>query len=225
VEAGLRSGDWRMPEEHNRVIVDHISDLMFSPTEGASRHLRREGVQGAISVVGNTVVDAVLENRRRAARRGILKRLGLHSKKDYFLFTVHREENVDNLETIKRLRRVFERLSRRFHVPMIFVVHPRTRHRLSFFGQLKTLEKIEGLRLVEPVGYLDFTRLLSECRMAFTDSGGVQEEACILRVPCVTLRDSTERPETVRVRANLLAGMNPEAVTRAAERMLRRSAR
>ena len=225
VEAGLRSGDWRMPEEHNRVMVDHISDLLFAPTEGARRHLRREGVHGAISVVGNTVVDAVLDNRKRAARRGILRRLGLNSGEDYFLFTVHREENVDNLKTIKRLRRIFERLSRRFHVPMIFVLHPRTRHRLRFFGQLEPLEKIENLQLVEPVGYLDFTRLLSDCRMAFTDSGGVQEEACILQVPCVTLRDSTERPETVRVRANLLAGMNPEAVTRAAERMLRRLTR
>ena len=132
---------------------------------------------------------------------------------------------MDNLKTIKRLRRIFERLSRRFHVPMIFVLHPRTRHRLRFFGQLEPLEKIENLQLVEPVDYLDFTRLLSDCRMAFTDSGGVQEEACILQVPCVTLRDSTERPETVRVRANLLAGMNPEAVTRAAERMLRRLTR
>lgn len=222
VEAGLRSKDWRMPEEHNRVMTDHISDLLFAPTEAAARNLRREHVRGKIQVVGNTIVDAVLQNRKRAFRQKILNRLKLSRDKGFILCTAHREENVDNRDTVQHFLEVLETVAKQIMLPIAFVIHPRTRNRLEFFGKLGRLERIPGLRLVEPVGYLDFLCLLSSCRLALTDSGGVQEEACILRVPCVTLRENTERPETVKVGANLIAGMNPTLVSRAVATMLRR---
>jgi UDP-N-acetylglucosamine 2-epimerase (non-hydrolysing) len=211
-----------MPEEHNRVMTDHISDLLFAPTESAAQNLRREHVHGKIRVVGNTIVDAVLQNRKRALRQGILKRLKLSSDKGFILCTAHREENVDNRYTVQYFLEALETVAKQFMLPIAFVIHPRTRNRLEIFGELERLERIPGLQLVEPVGYLDFLCLLSSCRLALTDSGGVQEEACILRVPCVTLRDNTERPETVKVGANLLAGMNPTSVSRAVATMLRR---
>jgi UDP-N-acetylglucosamine 2-epimerase (non-hydrolysing) len=223
VEAGLRSQDWRMPEEHNRVMTDHISDLLFAPTKAAAHNLRREHVHGKIRVVGNTIVDAVLQNRSRALRQGILKRLKLSRDRGFILCTAHREENVDNRETVQLFLEVLETVAKQFMLPTAFVIHPRTKNRLELFGELGRLERIPGLRLVEPVGYLDFLCLLASCRLALTDSGGVQEEACILRVPCVTLRENTERPETVRVGANLVAGMNPESVSRAVAMMLRRA--
>ena len=223
VEAGLRSEDWRMPEEHNRVMTDHISDLLFAPTEAAARNLRRENVRGEIHVVGNTIVDAVEQNRKRALRQDILKELKLSRERGFILCTAHREENVDNRETIKHFLGVLERVASQFALPIAFVIHPRTRNRMKLFGELGRLETIPGLKLVEPVGYLDFLCLLCSCRIALTDSGGVQEEACILRVPCVTLRDNTERPETVRVGANIVSGMNATSVSRAVATMLRRT--
>jgi UDP-N-acetylglucosamine 2-epimerase (non-hydrolysing) len=222
VEAGLRSRDWRMPEEHNRVMTDHISDLLFAPTEAAARNLRSENVCGEIHVVGNTIVDAVLQNRGRAQNREILRRLKLRPPRGFILCTAHREENVDNAETIHQFLSVLESVAAKFRLPIAFVAHPRTRNRLELFGQEKRLKRIPELRLVEPVGYLDFLCLLSSCRLVLSDSGGVQEEACILRVPCVTLRDNTERPETVKVGANLIAGMKPDSVVRAGEIILQR---
>jgi len=222
VEAGLRSKDWRMPEEHNRVLTDHISDLLFAPTAIAAGNLRKESVVGKIHIVGNTIVDAVLQNRRRAIHRQILRRLGLSRKAGFFLCTVHREENVDNRENVRRLREVLQTIDKRFGYPVAFIMHPRTKHRLELFGEMAALKKISNLRLAEPVGYLDFLCLLSTCSLALTDSGGVQEEACILRVPCVTLRESTERPETVRAGGNIVAGIEPPAVVRAIATMLKR---
>jgi UDP-N-acetylglucosamine 2-epimerase (non-hydrolysing) len=222
VEAGLRSKDWRMPEEHNRVMTDHISDLLFAPTAAAAKNLRRENVRGKIQVVGNTIVDAVLQNRKRALSSGILRMLKLSSERGFILCTAHREENVDNRENVWRFRRMLDTVAKRFQLPIAFVMHPRTRNRLELFGELDAMRQIPQLHFVEPVGYLDFLCLLSSCSLALTDSGGVQEEACILRIPCVTLRDNTERPETVRVGGNLVAGMNPDSVSRAIAKMLRR---
>jgi UDP-N-acetylglucosamine 2-epimerase (non-hydrolysing) len=222
VEAGLRSKDWRMPEEHNRVMTDHISDLLFAPTRTAAQNLRRENVRGMIQVVGNTIVDAVLQNRKRAIHRGILERLRLSPGRAFILCTLHREENVDDRENVRGFRQTLETVAERFQLPIVFVVHPRTRHRLELFGEFEAIKRIPQMRLVEPVGYLDFLCLLASCRLTLTDSGGVQEEACILRVPCVTLRHNTERPETVKVGGNLIAGMVPESVSRCVAMMLRR---
>lgn len=221
VEAGLRSRDWRMPEEHNRVMTDHISDILFAPTQDAASNLMREHVRGQIKIVGNTIVDAVLHNRERAQHRGILRRLGLTRAQGFILCTAHREENVDNRTNIRRFNEMLHAVGQRFQLPIVFVMHPRTKHRLTMFGELESMKRFNRLLIVDPVGYLDFLCLLSAATLILTDSGGVQEEACIVGVPCVTLRDNTERPETVAVGANTIAGVEPEAVCRAVQKMLR----
>ena len=220
IEAGLRSNDWLMPEEHNRVIIDHISELLFPPTEEAQQNLIEDNVKGRIIVTGNTVVDALQQNLEIAKQRSqILEEFGL-TPRDYFLVTTHREENVDFREKIMNILEALALISDKYKVPLILPAHPRTAKRLQEFGLLKRSQTIPNLRLVDPVGYLDFLRLLVNARLVLTDSGGIQEEACILKVPCVTLRENTERPESVSVGANIVAGTNPADVLRAVHIML-----
>jgi UDP-N-acetylglucosamine 2-epimerase (non-hydrolysing) len=220
VEAGLRSHDWRMPEEHNRVIIDHISEYLFPPTEGAARNLENDRVPGQIEVVGNTVVDAVNEHLDIAlTRSSVLKSLGLE-KDSYALVTIHREENVDSEQILRDLVRRIRTLASMLSQPVLFPIHPRTVVRLEAFGLRGELEETPGLRVIEPVGYLDFLKLLANSRLVMTDSGGIQEEACILHVPCITMRDNTERPETIDVGANMLLGKQEGDLEAAVERML-----
>jgi len=224
LEAGLRSFDQRMPEEHNRILVDHISDLLFAPTERAARQLRREGVRGKVHVVGNSVVDSVLENRQRAREREkhLLAYLGLQPRQPFFLFTLHRQENLENPEGVMLVAGILRRVLQEFQVPVVFPIHPGTQRRLEQTNELRGLRKLPQLKLLSPLRYLDFLSLLNACRLVFTDSGGVQEEACVLKVPSVTLRENTERPETIEVGSNQLAGLDPERAVRCARRMLRR---
>lgn len=221
VEAGLRSHDWRMPEEHNRVMIDHISDLLFPPTETARENLELERVRGRIVVTGNTVVDALQQNVEVARTRStVLERLGL-APQGYAVITVHREENVDNRENLETLVRTLEALTRRLHPkPLVFPVHPRTVRRFRQFGHDRAIAKLPGLKVIAPLGYLDFLMLEASAALLLTDSGGVQEEACILGVPCVTLRTTTERPETVTAGANIVAGLQPDDVLAAVDQML-----
>jgi len=221
MEAGLRSDDWRMPEEHNRVMIDHISEWLFAPTEQARRNMVEDNVRGNIVVVGNTIVDAVHQNLEIARNRSqLLSELNVQPRK-YFLLTAHREENVDRPELLESLLRSAEGIASRYpDWPILFPVHPRTSERLREYGLEELAKSVSTLRLVRPMGYLDFLFLLSECRLVMTDSGGIQEEACILQRPCVTLRDNTERPETVEVGANEIAGLEPQNVIRAVEKML-----
>lgn len=216
VEAGLRSRDWRMPEEHNRRMIDHISDLLLAPTEVAVFNLRRESVEGAIFAVGNTIVDAVQQHSVIAAQKSqALNDLGLRAGK-YAILTAHREENVDSSENLCRIVDIVTRLSaERVLECIVFPMHPRTRDRLSSAGLMDCLSRLPGLMITEPYGYLDFLVLLASAAIILTDSGGLQEEACILHVPCITLRENTERPETVTVGANIIAGLQAEAVTSA----------
>ena len=217
VEAGLRSYDRGMPEEINRVLADHSSDYLFAPTEKSKQILLGEGIaEEKIFVTGNTVVDAVFQNLEISkSKRNVLDDLGLNSG-EYILATVHRQENVDNEG---RLRGIIEGLekTRELGFDVVYPVHPRARKRLKTFGV-----KPNGLRLVEPLDYLSFLQLESNTRLVLTDSGGVQEEACILGVPCVTLRDNTERPETLEVGANVLAGTNPVEIVDKVKLMLDR---
>jgi UDP-N-acetylglucosamine 2-epimerase (non-hydrolysing) len=218
IEAGLRSYDRSMPEEVNRVIADHISNYLFAPTEKAARVLINEGIaKESIFVTGNTIVDAVYRNIEIARRKSkILEKLGLEAGR-FFLVTAHRQENVDKED---RLRNIFEGLrmiAEKYRMPLIYPIHPRTRKRVEEFG----LSIPSGVVLSEPVGYLDFLSLESRAALVLTDSGGVQEETCILQVPCVTLRDNTERPETIEVGSNLLAGVSPEKIMYAVEKMLK----
>ncbi len=218
VEAGLRSFDRRMPEEINRVVADHVADLLFAPTETARRHLLAEGIPDArIAVVGNTIVDAVRQNREISDRRvRVLGPLGLERGK-YILTTAHREENVDERVRLEGILTGLRAVQQRLDLPVVFPVHPRTTSRMQRFGI-----GADGLMAIPPLGFLEFLQLEANARLVFTDSGGVQEETCILGVPCVTLRENTERPETVDVGANMLAGTDPDRILAAAEEMLAR---
>lgn len=216
IEAGLRSYDRRMPEEINRILVDHCSDLLFAPTEKARQILLGEGIPGGkISVTGNTIVDAVYQNAEISRKKSdILKKLNLQTKK-FFLVTLHRQENVDDRNRFTSIIEGLEKLSEEYKMPVIYPVHPRSRKMMEKFGL-----KAEHLTMIEPVDFLGFLQLEENARLILTDSGGVQEESCILRVPCVTLRDNTERPETVDIGANLLAGSRPEQIRECARIML-----
>ncbi|PSQ28767.1 UDP-N-acetylglucosamine 2-epimerase (non-hydrolyzing) [Halobacteriales archaeon QS_9_68_17] len=218
VEAGLRSDDWRMPEEHNRVMIDHISDHLFCPTPQTKQNAVEDNVKGEIHVTGNTIVDAVKRNVPIAHdRSNILNELDVPPE-EYIVFTAHREENVDDPEVLSDLIAVIDNAIREFETPVVYPIHPRTEKRLEQFDLDEEINAIEGLRLIDPIGYLDFLQLLSNARLVLTDSGGIQEESCITGVPCVTLRENTERPETVNVGANTVAGTDPdEVVERALE--------
>ncbi|HII90752.1 MAG TPA: UDP-N-acetylglucosamine 2-epimerase (non-hydrolyzing) [Methanosarcina sp.] len=216
VEAGLRSFDRTMPEETNRIIADHISDYLFAPTETSRKYLLNEGIpEEKIFITGNTIVDAAYQNLE-ISRSGadVLEKLGL-KEKEYFAATAHRAENVDSKERLGGILSGFSQIYREFGLPIIFPAHPRT---VKMIGEFD-LKVPEGTRLIEPLGYLEFLQLESGARLILTDSGGVQEEACILKVPCMTLRDNTERPETVEVGANLIAGCG-EKIIKCARKMI-----
>jgi UDP-N-acetylglucosamine 2-epimerase (non-hydrolysing) len=218
VEAGLRSFDRNMPEEINRIVADHVSDHLFAPTEHSKELLLKEGIpEEKIFVTGNTIVDSVYQNLE-ISRKMVdpLKDLGLKEKK-FTLLTSHRAENVDvkkRFEGIIAGAKLFSDIS---GMEVLYPIHPRAKKFLQQFD-INT----EGIRVIEPVGFLEFLRLESSAGMILTDSGGVQEEACILRTPCVTLRDNTERPETVDSGGNILAGTNPDDIVDAGVKMMRR---
>lgn len=208
VEAGLRSYDRAMPEEINRVLADHSSDYLFAPTEKSRQILLAEGISDdKIVVTGNTVVDAVFQNLEISkTKTSVLKDLDLKGG-DYFLVTAHRQENVDNKERFQGIIEGLKAVREEFGVNVLYPIHPRAKKRLNQFGL-----ELTGINFVEPLDYLSFLQLEKNARLVLTDSGGVQEESCILGVPCVTLRDNTERPETVEVGSNILAGTDPEAI-------------
>jgi len=216
VEAGLRSYDRCMPEELNRVLTDHCSDYLFAPTMRSKEILVGEGVsEEKIFVTGNTVVDAVYQNLEIANRkRSIMTDLGLVSK-GYFVVTVHRQENVDDEARFFGILKGLEMVADEFGFPLVYPVHPRSRRRMREFDL-----QSRGVRLVDPVDFLSFLQLESNARLVFTDSGGVQEEMCVLGVPCVTLRDSTERPETVDVGSNVLVGADSSRMVECARMMV-----
>ena len=216
VEAGLRSYDRSMPEEINRVLADHVSDYLFAPTEKAKGNLLKEGIEeDKIFVTGNTIVDAVYQNLEIARRKvDILNKLNLNPE-GYFLVTAHRQENVDIKERLKGILDGLELVYNKFNYPILYPVHPRTKKKIREFG----LEVPKGVELIEPLGFLGFLQLEANAKLVLTDSGGVQEETCILRVPCVTLRDSTERPETLEVRSNVLVGVNQNKILEGVEKM------
>ncbi len=216
VEAGLRSFDRSMPEEVNRIVADHLSRYLFAPTEKAREYLLHEGItDNKIFVTGNTIVDAVQQNLVLSKKNtDTLMDLGL-TPEGYFLVTLHRQENVDNKKRLKGILEGLTRIHEESGMPLVFPVHPRTEKMITSFGL-----KLKGFQMIKPLGFLEFLQIESQARLVLTDSGGVQEETCILNVPCVTLRESTERPETVDTGANLIAGVDPATIVNAAERML-----
>ncbi len=221
VEAGLRSYDRRTPEEINRILADHCSDYLFAPTEKSKSILLGEGIpEDKIFVTGNTIVDAVCQNLALADKKGdTLNSLRLHPS-EYFLLTLHRQENVDNPASFASILEGINRVSSKFQLPVIYPIHPRSRKRMREFSL-----EAKNLVLIDPIDFLSFLQLESKARLVLTDSGGVQEETCILGVPCVTLRDSTERPETIEVGSSILAGASSDNIVSCTELMLNRETR
>jgi UDP-N-acetylglucosamine 2-epimerase (non-hydrolysing)/UDP-GlcNAc3NAcA epimerase len=214
VEAGMRSFDRSMPEELNRVLVDHMSDLLLCASQTAAENLRGESAHGAIEVVGDVMVDLACSWRERGhARTEVLERYGLREG-NYLLLTAHRAGNVDDPRRLQTLVDVVAALPG----SVVFPVHPRTRARLHDAGLLADLELLEHVRLCDPLGYLEFAALLHGARAVLTDSGGVQKEAYLARVPCITLRPSTEWVETVDAGWNTLVDLDGGAALAALER-------
>ncbi|MFC5279721.1 non-hydrolyzing UDP-N-acetylglucosamine 2-epimerase [Halorubrum rubrum] len=216
VEAGLRSFDREMPEEVNRRLADHASDYLFAPTETSQSQLLSEGLSDEwITVTGNTIVDAVQQNVEIAHERSqVLSELDLDGP--FALLTAHRAENVDDRDRFAELLDSVANAADEHNLPVVYPIHPRAKKRLSEFG----IDVPEAIDVVDPQDFLDFLVLEDEATIVFTDSGGVQEETCILRTPCVTLRDNTERPETVDVGANRIVGVESGDVLTGVNEML-----
>jgi len=220
VEAGIRSFDRTMPEEMNRIVADQLSQLLFAPTPVSRENLRRENVTEGVQVVGNSVVDALMQNVGAAEKRShVLGTLGLEPG-SYLVLTFHRAENVDTKDRLARALDAFEGAIQESGLPIVFPIHPRTAKRLKEFGLETRAAGIPGLRRIEPTGYLDMLALEKHAALVMTDSGGLQEESCFFQVPCVTLRENTERPETLEIGANVLAGTDPGRVRAAVHRQL-----
>ncbi len=208
VEAGLRSFDRTMPEEVNRVLTDQISDYLFTTERAAHENLRREGIDEArVFFVGNVMIDTLLKHRERAASRPVLGELGLAAR-EFVLVTLHRPANVDDPTILSGLLDTLGEISTQ--LPVVFPVHPRTRRQISEFNLFGRIAERVSLRLIEPLGYLDFLACMDNARFVVTDSGGIQEETTVLGVPCLTVRDNTERPATVEKGTNLIVGRDPQ---------------
>ena len=212
VEAGLRSRDWSMPEEINRTVADRVSDYLLAPSPDAVDNLRAEGYRDdQIHLVGNVMIDTLLANRERALTSGALERLGLASG-EYGLVTMHRPANVDDPAVLARLVSALAKISE--ELPLVLPAHPRAA------SSLRELVTTDRVRLIPPAGYLDFVALEAGARIVLTDSAGVQEETTGLGVPCMTLRDNTERPITVSEGTNILVGRDPARIIETAQKIL-----
>lgn len=232
VEAGLRSFDRLMPEEINRVLTDAISDFLFTPSVDADENLLNEGIsKEKIFRVGDVMVDSLLFNLEKAKGSTILKDLGLENglKSNYSLLTLHRPSNVDNHESLSKIVEALNEISK--VIPIIFPIHPRTKKQIEHFGFHKHFTKItsdnsklpsikHGLYTIDPLGYLDFLKLMQHAKFIMTDSGGIQEESTVLCQPCLTLRDSTERPITLSQGTNKLVHNDTKKIIRGAFQIL-----
>jgi UDP-N-acetylglucosamine 2-epimerase (non-hydrolysing) len=220
VEAGLRSYDWRMPEEHNRRMVDHISDILFAPTERAKRNLTQEHVYGKVYVTGNTVIDAVIQHMPLAEKHSKITDSIIFN--EYALATIHRAENVDNATVLKSFAEAFLESP----IPIVFPTHPRTTKKLKQRHLLKKLTNSKNIQLLPPQGYFDFLILMKNCKLILTDSGGIQEEATapLIRKPVLVLRLSTERPEAVDAGFAKVVGVTKKKIIHALNAQLNNSA-
>ncbi len=212
VEAGLRSFNRKMPEEINRIVADHVSDILFAPTKTAMDNLKKEGLASRSIFTGDIMYDAILSNRILAEKKSkILEKLSLNSD-NFALATIHRAENTDNIERLHNILDAFNEISET-HYPVIFPVHPRTQKYIK--EKLSEWQAHPNFQLINPVGYLDIIHLVNQANLVLTDSGGLQKEAFFLNKPCITLRDETEWIETVKAQANLVVGTEPEKILKA----------
>lgn len=210
VEAGLRSFDRTMPEEINRMLTDRLSDLLFCTEASGVENLRNEGLaDGQVFMVGNVMIDTLLKNKAKANASTILEDLHLKAG-NYAVLTLHRPGNVDGVEEFGRILDAIEVIQQ--DQPVVFPVHPRTAGNLTRARLATRIEGMGNLRLIDPAGYLDFLKLMSSAKLVLTDSGGIQEETTILKVPCLTLRHNTERPVTAELGTNRVVGTDPEKI-------------
>ena len=223
VEAGLRSRDRTMPEEINRLLTDQIADLLFTPSHDADENLIAEGIpRERIRLVGNVMIDSLLRNLERARELPTRDQLGLAGT-DYALLTLHRPSNVDLRHSFEPILDALEAIASK--LPIVFPVHPRTRKTIDELGLSDRVARIKDLRLLDPLGYLDFLNLSSSARLVLTDSGGIQEETTALGIPCLTLRENTERPITVEMGTNVVVGTDSAKIIAAATAALNGSAK
>lgn len=219
LEAGLRSFDRSMPEEINRLVVDRLATMHFAPTPLQQEHLRREGMTKRVHVLGNLIADVVTEMAPLAKQKSdIMNRLDM-KEKGFFLATIHRQSGVDVPENFKHMLTGLGRIADEYNMPVIYPIHPRSRKNVDTFG----IDLPEGIRMIDPLDYIDFLMLLQNARLLLSDSGGLQEEACILHIPLVTLRENTERQETITLGANVLSGFEPDSIVKKTRMMLDRS--
>ncbi len=210
VEAGLRSNDRRMPEEINRILTDSISDLLFITEQSGLDNLKREGIPDEkVHLVGNVMIDSLIFFKEKAAQSTMLDDLGLE-KQSYALITLHRPSNVDDPDVFRRLISTFQKIEK--ELKLIFPIHPRSRKRISEFGLDEMIASMPNLKLLDPLGYLDFMNLMHNARVLLTDSGGIQEETTYLGIPCITMRENTERPVTMEVGTNVLVGSDTDMI-------------
>ncbi len=218
VEAGLRSFDRKMPEEINRIVTDALSDFLFTTSRDANKNLLREGIPPEkVFFVGNVMIDTLNKHRAHAEQLGTPERFGLEAG-HYALLTLHRPSNVDIPEVFSGILEALTVIQR--EVPILFPAHPRTLGRIGEFGFAELLAPASNLRIVEPLGYLEFLDLMMHAQLVLTDSGGIQEETTIVGVPCLTLRENTERPITVTQGTNVLVGTHPARIVAAAQNVL-----
>lgn len=217
VEAGLRSRDRAMPEEINRILTDAISDLLLTTSEDADVNLDQEGIRGErVKFVGNVMIDSLLEHLKLAEGSTVRSILGIEAG-EYGVMTLHRPSNVDDKDVFEGVLDALVTVAE--SLPIIFPVHPRTRGKITEFGfEAKVAQS--NIKLIEPLGYLDFMRLYSGAKLVLTDSGGLQEETTVLGIPCLTLRHNTERPITIELGTNVLVGTDPEKIKQAASKVL-----
>jgi UDP-N-acetylglucosamine 2-epimerase len=210
VEAGLRSFDITMPEEHNRILTDHLSDYLFAPTKNAVRMLNREKVRGQIFYTGDLSVEIVAKARLIARKSDIMHKLGL-KRRNYFLLTMHRASNTDSREDLLELLKAIKALD----TNLVFPIHPRTKKAFQEYGLLDRLSGFKNVILISAIGYIDFMALLENAAKVITDSGGIQKEAYLLKIPCITIRDNTEWIETLSGGWNNLTGVDSRKIIKA----------
>lgn len=216
LEAGLRSFDERMPEEINRVLTDRISDLLLTPSPDADMNLRKEGIaRDKIHFVGNIMIDSLVEHLEKAKESCIIRDLGLHDSDEHCLITLHRPSNVDDPEGLSVILKAFAEIGR--DQKLVFPMHPRTQKNILKLGLHSLLKSIPNIVITEPVGYLDFLKLEMTSSLILTDSGGVQEESTYLGIPCLTLRENTERPITIIEGTNRLVELDVKSIVEAAQ--------
>lgn len=218
VEAGLRSFDREMPEEINRLVTDSISDLLFVTEQSGLDNLRNEGIADSkVHFVGHVMIDSLIHFAEKAKKSRIKNTLGVADNK-YILVTLHRPSNVDNKQNFVKLLNAFEVIEK--EIKILFPIHPRSKKMISEFSLEKQIEKMKNLMLMEPLGYLDFMNLLHSSKFVLTDSGGIQEETTYLGIPCLTMRENTERPVTIELGTNTLVGTDTELIISEANKIL-----